>query len=115
MNKRVPGIHTIAVLLLAALLAACASMGRPEGGPRDVEPPVFMGSSPAPEELNVDKSRIVIRFDENVAVTDPMTKVVVSPVQSTTPVISAAGKSIIVELRDTLAENTTYTVDFPMP
>ncbi len=112
MNKRVPGIHTIAVLLLAALLAACASMGRPEGGPRDVEPPVFMGSSPAPEELNVDKSRIVIRFDENVAVTDPMTKVVVSPVQSTTPVISAAGKSIIVELRDTLAENTTYTVDF---
>ena len=74
MNKRVPGIHTIAVLLLAALLAACASMGRPEGGPRDVEPPVFMGSSPAPEELNVDKSRIVIRFDENVAVTDPYDK-----------------------------------------
>lgn len=105
-------LQQIAVVIVALALAACASMGRPEGGPRDVDPPVFVGSSPVPGALNVNKSKIVIRFDENVAITDPMSKVVISPAQSTTPLISAAGKSIVVELRDTMRPDETYTIDF---
>lgn len=99
-------------VVAALLLAACASMGRPEGGPRDVEPPVYLGSNPAPGALNVDKNKITIHFNENVQVKDVMSKVVVSPAQITPPLINALGKKIVVELRDTLQPNTTYTLDF---
>ncbi len=99
-------------VIAAVLLAACASMGRPEGGPRDVDPPVYLGSNPAPGALNVDKNKITIHFNENVQVKDVMSKVVVSPAQVTPPLINALGKRVVVELRDTLLPNTTYTLDF---
>lgn len=38
--------------VLACLLAACASMGRPEGGARDELPPKFVRSNPAPGARN---------------------------------------------------------------
>ncbi len=41
-----------------------------------------------------------------------MNKVVVSPAQRTTPVVTANGRRITVELRDSLVPNTTYTIDF---
>ena len=96
----------------ALALAACASMGRPQGGPRDTDPPVFVGSNPAPGATDVSRTKISILFDENVQVSDPMTKVVISPAQRTTPIVMAAGHRVNVELRDTLLPNTTYTVDF---
>lgn len=87
-------------------------MGRPEGGPRDENPPVYLRSNPKPGQLNVSGNKITVEFDENVALDDPMSKVVVSPAQKTTPVVSAMGRKITVELRDTLLPNTTYTIDF---
>ncbi|MDE5836165.1 MAG: Ig-like domain-containing protein, partial [Paramuribaculum sp.] len=112
MNSDKTYFRIIAAAIVAVIMAACASMGRPEGGPRDEEPPVFMGSTPAPGALDVKSNKITIRFNENVQVSDPLTKVVISPAQVTTPLITAAGKNIVVELRDTLIPNTTYTVDF---
>ena len=35
-----------------------------------------------------------------------------SPPQLEMPEIKASGKKIVVELKDTLKENTTYTIDF---
>ena len=99
-------------VLAAFLLAACASIGRPKGGPIDEEPPVFVGSKPAPQSLNIDRGRLAIEFNENVQVKDAMTKVTVSPAQITPPRITAVGRRINVELRDTLIPNTTYTIDF---
>lgn len=103
-------------LLLAAiaatLLAACASIGRPEGGPRDKLPPVFVKSNPAPGSVNFNGKRITITFDENVSLEKVSDKVVVSPAQKSMPQISAQGKNITVELRDTMQPGTTYTIDF---
>lgn len=96
----------------AALLAACASMGRPEGGERDYDPPVYQRSSPSPGSVNVKTNRITVHFNENVQLEDAMNKVVVSPAQKTTPLVRANGRNVTVELRDTLIPNTTYTVDF---
>jgi len=99
-------------VIFAVMLAACASMGRPEGGPRDELPPVFLGSNPAPGSLNVDRNRITLTFDENVQLTDAASKVVISPVQKQQPSISAGGRHVSIELRDTMLPNTTYTIDF---
>lgn len=100
------------VFCFITLLAACASIGRPEGGPRDEEPPVFVRSNPAPGQREVAPSRLEIFFDENVQLDDAFNKVIVSPTLPTTPVVRATGKRVTVELRDTLADSTTYTVDF---
>lgn len=97
---------------IAGLLAACASMGRPEGGAIDEVPPVFVKSTPEPNALNVEKGRLSIYFDENVQIKDAMTKVTVSPAQKTPPQVQAAAHKVTVTLRDTLIPNTTYTIDF---
>lgn len=102
----------VIVAVLALVVAACASIGRPEGGPRDEDPPVFVRSEPAVGSLNFDGKRLVIDFDENVQVKETMDKVVVSPPQKTNPSVSANGKRVIVEFRDTLVKDATYTVDF---
>lgn len=100
------------VAAMAALMAACASMGRPEGGPRDETPPRYLSSAPAPGSVNVSKPKIEILFDENVKIEDALNKIVVSPAQKTPPSINASGRKIIVELRDTMLDSTTYTIDF---
>lgn len=97
---------------LAAVVAACANIGRPEGGPRDEKPPVFVSSTPRPGSINFDGKRLTAIFDENIQLEDAFTKVVVSPAQKTPPQVSANGRKLTVEFRDTLRDSTTYTVDF---
>ena len=104
--------HYMALVVIALLITACASIGRPEGGPRDVDPPVFVRSTPNPGAKNVTSSRIDIFFDENVQLDDPSSKIVVSPAQKQMPSIQAQGRRVTVELRDTMLPNTTYTIDF---
>jgi len=106
--------HLTALLAVAGglLAPACASIGRPEGGARDTEPPVFVSARPAIGSTNVNDTRITVYFDENIQLDDAFNKVIVSPVQSTPPSVNANGRRLNVELRDTLVQNTTYTIDF---
>lgn len=102
---------TVAVAT-SLIMAACASIGHPEGGPRDMTPPVFVGSNPAPGSLNFKGNRITVDFDENIQLEDPVNKILISPPMGRQPAISSNGKRITVHLRDTLQPNTTYTLDF---
>ena len=105
-------MHLLLIMALTVIVAACASIGRPEGGPRDEMPPVFVKSEPAVGALNYTDQKLVIEFDENVQVKDVMDKVVVSPAQKSMPSIVANGRRVYVELKDTMLPNTTYTIDF---
>lgn len=105
-------LRLLFIIVITAFLAACASIGRPEGGPRDVTPPVFVHSNPKPGQVKVTNNKIVVEFDENISLDDAMNKVVVSPPQRTTPAISSNGRRVSVELRDTLIPDVTYTIDF---
>lgn len=104
--------HLAKAILVSVLVTSCASMGNPGGGPKDLTPPVFMGSTPTPGELNFNKKKIEIVFDENITLSKPQEKVVISPPQKSMPVIRGGGKRIVVEMKDTLQANTTYTIDF---
>jgi uncharacterized protein (DUF2141 family) len=97
---------------IALLVAACASIGRPEGGPRDENPPVYVRANPAPGSVNVDRQKIDIWFDENIKLEDQSNKVVVSPVQKENARVSANGRHLTIEFKDTLVDSTTYVVDF---
>ena len=100
------------MLVLATMLYSCASMGRPSGGPRDYLPPIFVGSSPAQGEHNVMPKRVEIEFDELVQLKDQNDKVVVSPSQKQNPTIRTSGRKVVVEFKDSLMPNTTYSIDF---
>ena len=98
--------------MVALLLLACASIGRPDGGPYDEDPPVLVSSAPLPYSANIDKKRIVLNFNENIKLQNAFEKVVISPPQLEMPEIKAAAKRVTVELVDSLLPNTTYSIDF---
>ena len=94
------------------LLASCARMGRPDGGWYDETPPHVIGASPADGGANVSANKARIFFDEFIKLDNATEKVVISPPQMEQAEIKSTGKQISVELKDTLRENTTYTIDF---
>lgn len=105
---------TYVLLALAAglLLWSCASIGSPEGGPRDYTPPAVTKSDPKPGTVNFKGNKVKINFDEVVTLNDQQKKVVVSPAQKNQPTIKSLGKTVTVEFNDPLLPNTTYTIDF---
>lgn len=105
--------NIVAAVAGGLIIGACASIGRPQGGPRDVDPPVPVSSNPRPGQLNFKGNRLNITFDENIQLDDAFNKVIVSPAMATPPVVSSNGRHLTVEFRDTLrTDNVTYTVDF---
>ena len=94
------------------LLAACASIGSPEGGPRDYTPPQVLKSSPEAGSVNFKGNKVEIYFDEIINLKDQQKKVVISPAPKTQPLIRTVGKKVTIEFRDDLEENTTYVIDF---
>lgn len=102
----------MACALTLWVVASCASMGRPQGGARDVTPPSYVRSNPPQGTLNFKGERVEAFFDENIQLDDAFNKVIVSPTQKIAPVVRSFGRRVTVELRDTLRPNTTYTIDF---
>ena len=94
------------------LISSCARMGNPDGGWYDEDPPRIVRSTPAEQSTNVTDRKITLYFDEFIKLADPTQSVIVSPPQLEMPEIKATGKRIVVELKDTLKANTTYTIDF---
>lgn len=94
------------------MIAGCARMGQPDGGWYDDKPPQILATTPEDNGTGVKEKKVVICFDEYIKVEDATNNVVVSPPQLEMPEIKGAGKKIVVELKDSLKENTTYTIDF---
>jgi hypothetical protein len=107
--RKVFGLLAIGCLLLAV---GCARMGQPDGGWYDDDPPRVIASTPKDQETGVTSQKVAIYFNEYIKLADATQKVIVSPPQLEMPEIKGAGKKIIVELKDSLKPNTTYTVDF---
>lgn len=94
------------------LLQACANMAAPTGGAYDVDPPKVRQAKPNFNSLGASPSKIEIEFDENIKIKSPAEKVIITPPQQILPIIRSVGKKAVVELKDELKPNTTYTIDF---
>ncbi len=105
-------VAAVLFVLCSLVFISCAKMGQPDGGWYDETPPYVVGASPAERGTNVKAKKMSIYFNEFIKIENPTENVVVSPPQLEMPEIKATGKRIIVELKDTLKANTTYTVDF---
>ena len=100
------------LVVVAAFLYSCASVGTLGGGDYDETPPKFLKGNPAPGELNASRKRVTIEFDEYLKLDKPQDKIVISPPQVKQANVRAVGKKVQIDLQDTLIPNTTYTIDF---
>lgn len=98
--------------LLSVVLYSCANMASPNGGPYDETPPKFISSTPLPNQVNYKGKKVEIVFDELIQIDKPTENVIITPPQMEQPIIRANGRKAVIELYDTLQENTTYTIDF---
>ena len=94
------------------LLANCARIVTPSGGPRDTTPPKVIGEKPANGSTNFRDKIIKITFDEFVTLTNPVENVIFSPPLNERVEYTTQGKSVVVKLKDTLRQNTTYNIFF---
>ena len=99
-------------LLAAVLLAGCAKIVMPTGGPKDVTPPAIAKESPANGCNNFKGNTIKISFNEFVTLNNTFENVLISPPLSQQPTYTISGKTLIIKFNDTLQSNQTYNIGF---
>jgi uncharacterized protein (DUF2141 family) len=105
------------VFALCALLALsdCGRRGSPSGGPKDETPPVLIKADPPNKTTGFNTDRIRLYFDEYIRLENVLNQLIVSPPLKNQPQITPMGgarKYVEIILKDTLLENTTYTLNF---
>jgi hypothetical protein len=95
-----------AILVLYAV--ACATIVSPTGGPKDITPPKMLNSEPENLSVNFNGDRLILNFDEYINLKTPEKYLLISPPLGKEPDIRVKGRSIIIKMKDTLRENTTY-------
>ena len=111
--KKSLGLLFFAFMVLA--LWQCAKRGSPSGGPKDTTPPKLVRAEPENYTINFKAKKIRLYFDELIKLEDVQNQLVVSPPfknPATIKPMGAPSKYIEVEIKDTLRENTTYTINF---
>ncbi|GGG38803.1 Ig-like domain-containing domain [Bizionia arctica] len=103
------------LILFCFLLANCANKGRPNGGDKDIAPPVIVKSVPENFSTNFKETEIRITFNEYIKIKNLQKQLIVSPPMDPAPEImpqSSASKYITIKIKDTLEANTTYAFNF---
>ncbi|MGB5370359.1 MAG: Ig-like domain-containing protein [Flavobacteriaceae bacterium] len=100
---------------ISLALLQCAKRGSPTGGPKDVQGPVLLKAEPENQTVNFEGNKIRLYFDEYIKLEKLQEQLIVSPPLKYLPQITPQGgtaKVIEITLKDTLQENTTYTLNF---
>ena len=111
--KKLLGLLFVTFMVLA--LWQCAKRGSPSGGPKDITPPKLVRAEPENFSTNFKATKIRLYFDELIKLEDVQNQLVVSPPFKNPATISPMGgpsRYIEVIIKDTLRENTTYTINF---
>jgi uncharacterized protein (DUF2141 family) len=85
---------------------------QPDGGPKDTEPPKVLEESPKNLTRNFKGNKVEITFDEYFKLNSEFTEISISPAQETPPTFKTKQKTLEIAFKDSLEENTTYTVNF---
>lgn len=93
------------------LLQSCANIVPPEGGERDLTPPVLLSVSPSDSQLNTKVTEITLRFNKFVELNNLHQKMELSPLMEVAPTVTSYGKRIEIKIADSvLKPNTTYRI-----
>lgn len=102
------------LLLLLATAIGCAKRGSITGGLKDTIAPTLKMSSPKNFNTNFTGNTIKLVFDEYVKLKDVNKQLIISPPMKIAPSImpTVASKEFIINIKDTLQPNTTYSFNF---
>jgi hypothetical protein len=109
--KRTSCLFTF-LLSLMLLLQGCAKVGTPTGGLKDITPPKYVDGEPENRSTEFKGKEISFRFDEFIQFKDLNKELLVSPPLKLKPDVKLKGKSVNIRLKNELAPNTTYTINF---
>ena len=100
-------------LLASMLLGSCAKQSSPTGGPRDEDAPTLLESDPVDQSTSIRPEKIVLTFDEYVALDNPSKGIVITPkIQKELVEFSSLKNTVTVLLKQELEDSTTYVFDF---
>jgi uncharacterized protein (DUF2141 family) len=102
----------IVIYFISITGTGCAQIGAPTGGPRDSLPPELVNALPKLMTTNFKGNKITLNFNEYIDVQDVSNNLLVSPLPKTNPIIDYKLKTVTVKLKDSLIDNTTYTINF---
>lgn len=105
---------SLSFILLALVMHQCANQGSLGGGPKDEDPPVFLGSDPVKYSRNSTPKRVVMEFDEFLVLKDLNQNLIISPPLNEDPLIKLKGKRVLIKNHKKMVydTNTTYTYYF---
>lgn len=103
---------SVAIIFIALFLVQCAQVKAPTGGPKDEDPPRDSLSFPSNFSTNFQSKHVTVRFTEYIRLNNINQKLLVSPIMPEDPEVSVKGKKLNITLPDSLAPNTTYTINF---
>jgi uncharacterized protein (DUF2141 family) len=112
-HKMFKPIGTVVFFVLISMyITGCANIIPPGGGPRDSLPPKLIVALPKDSATNVRTKNFLLSFDEYVTLQSLQENLIVSPTVKNTPIIDYKLKNVTIKFKDSLEENTTYTLDF---
>ena len=105
-------IYFIGTIFIFLLIAACANIRPPLGGPKDKTPPKVVIETPKNLTKNFASKKIEIEFDEFVKLTNEISEVSISPELEKRPILKAKKRNLEITFEQPLEKNTTYTISF---
>jgi uncharacterized protein (DUF2141 family) len=109
--KNIP-LHIVILIAGILFFSSCGQQIPPTGGPRDSLPPKLIIALPIQSAVNFKGNKIVLTFDEYINLDNPFEKLVFSPTPKKSPEAIGKLKNVTIKIKDTLEENTTYSIDF---
>lgn len=94
------------------ILAACANVSMPTGGPRDKTPPELVSSVPFDNEKNFKGATLELTFNEDIKLKDPKEEILIIPSLGKKTLFTVKKKKLIIEPELDWLPNTTYSMNF---
>lgn len=92
------------------MLGSCAQVGELSGGEKDTTPPRLVRAVPEPFTTGFNGDRILLEFDERIALDRVRDRMLISPPLDENPDVRISGaRSVTIALNGPLRANTTYT------
>jgi hypothetical protein len=102
----------LSLFLAILIIASCAHIVAPTGGPKDIIPPKMLKAKPDTFSIHFNSPQIKIDFDEFIQLKDEMNQIIISPPLDKQPEIKVNKKSLIIKFKGKLKDSTTYNINF---
>ena len=110
--KKIFSISLVGYISYLIFTTSCANPGVPVGGYKDTISPIVIKSIPEANAAMYDENTVSLTFDEFIVSDEVAKTLVVSPPISSRPIVKIRSKTLVVDLGEGVAPNTTYSLDF---